>query len=96
MIDDSVPLQPVPITRMQCYEFINKHHRHHVAPVGGIFHVAVARGDVLVGVASCGRPVSRMLADGFTLEVNRLCTLNDPLFNSRCIQAVCNLLAHRP
>jgi len=28
----------------------------------------------LVGVAICGRPVSRRLDDGKTLEVNRLCT----------------------
>ena len=27
----------------------------------------------LIGVAICGRPVSRHLDDGFTLEINRLC-----------------------
>lgn len=27
-----------------------------------------------VGVAICGRPVSRHLDDGLTLEINRLCT----------------------
>lgn len=31
------------------------------------------QGDI-VGVAVCGRPVSRKLDDGFTVEINRLCT----------------------
>lgn len=30
--------------------------------------------DHIVGVAICGRPVSRHLDDGMTLEINRLCT----------------------
>ena len=33
---------------------------------------------VLVGVAICGRPVSRVLDDGYTLEVTRLCTDGTP------------------
>ena len=33
---------------------------------------------VLVGVAICGRPVARRLDDGYTLEVNRLCTDGTP------------------
>ena len=32
----------------------------------------------LVGVAICGRPVARRLDDGYTLEVNRLCTNGTP------------------
>ena len=28
----------------------------------------------LIGCAVCGRPVSRYLDDGFTCEINRLCT----------------------
>lgn len=79
MLDDTVPLQAVPISRKDCFAFITNHHRHHHAPVMAIFHVAVARGDVVVGVACCMRPVSRVLDDGRTLEVNRLCTLDDPL-----------------
>lgn len=31
-------------------------------------------GEQLVGVAICGRPVSRYLDNGTTLEINRLCT----------------------
>lgn len=32
----------------------------------------------MVGVAICGRPVARRLDDGYTLEVNRLCTNGTP------------------
>lgn len=32
------------------------------------------RDTKLCGVAICGRPVSRHLDNGFTLEINRLCT----------------------
>jgi len=43
--------------------------------VGSIFNVAVVDEDGLVrGVATVGRPVARMLCDGFTLEVNRVAT----------------------
>ena len=31
-----------------------------------------------MGVAVCGRPVARRLDDGYTLEVNRLCTDGTP------------------
>ena len=34
----------------------------------------MAKDDKIVGVAMVGRPVSRRLDNGWTLEVNRLCT----------------------
>lgn len=55
--------------------FIREHHRHHVPPVGHKFSLGLSDGERIVGVATIGRPVSRMLDDGFTLEVNRLCVL---------------------
>ena len=54
--------------------FINTYHRHHKAPVGSIFQIAAAVNDKIVGVAMVGRPVSRVLDNGWTLEVNRLCS----------------------
>ncbi len=63
-----------PITFKQASEFINKYHRHHGATVGHKFSVGCYDKDVLVGVAVCGRPVSRYLDNGFTCEINRLCT----------------------
>lgn len=54
--------------------FVGQFHRHHKPPVGGLFAVGCARDGVVVGVAVIGRPVARMLDDGWTAEVTRLCT----------------------
>lgn len=67
-------MQIIPITFRQASEYIDQHHRHHKATVGCKFCIAVADGDQLHGVAVCGRPVSRRLDDGRTLEINRVCT----------------------
>jgi len=49
-------------------------HRHHDAPQGGKFALAAWHESQLVGVAIVGRPVSRMLDDGWTAEVIRVAT----------------------
>ena len=41
------------------------------------FSIGCAKDGELVGVAIVGRPVSRYLDDGWTLEVNRLCTTGE-------------------
>lgn len=64
----------VPIFQDEAFAFIEQYHRHHKKPVGSIFRVAIQDEEKIVGVAVVGRPVSRMLQDGFTLEVTRLCT----------------------
>lgn len=56
-----------------CY-FVNKHHRHNKAPIGHKFSLGCFIGSELVGVSMCGRPVSRHLDNGNTLEINRLST----------------------
>ena len=63
-----------PITFKEACDFINQHHRHHKATVGCKFSVGLFEGSKMVGCAVCGRPVSRYLDDGFTCEINRLCT----------------------
>jgi hypothetical protein len=70
------PLELQPITIREAQEFIAKHHRHHPPPVGAKFAVGVSCDGTLAGVATIGRPVARMLDDGWTLEVTRVCTLN--------------------
>lgn len=64
----------VPIKQADAKVFIKRHHRHHGTPVGSIFQVACSDGEKIVGVAMVGRPVARGLDDGWTVEVNRLCT----------------------
>ena len=68
-------LRLTPITLREARAFVARHHRHHRAPQGGLFAVACACDAEVVGVAIIGKPVARMLADGFTAEVTRLCTL---------------------
>ena len=54
--------------------FVEQNHRHHGPTVGHKFSIGLSDGEKIVGVAIVGRPVSRHLDDGWTLEVNRLCT----------------------
>lgn len=51
------------------------HHRHHAPVVGHKYSIAIEKEGELVGVIICGRPVSRHLDDGLTIEANRCCTL---------------------
>lgn len=68
-------LYAVPITRDEAMQFIAQHHRHHGRPKGYLFAVGAAYEDIgVVGVAMVGRPVARLLQDGWTAEVIRLCT----------------------
>ena len=64
----------VPITFKEACYFVNQLHRHHRAPQGHKFSIALEYNDKVVGVAIVGRPVSRHEDNGFTLEVTRLCT----------------------
>ena len=64
----------VPITLKEANGFVASYHRHHGPTVGCKFAIGLQSNGDLVGVAICGRPVSRYLDDGLTLEVNRLCT----------------------
>jgi hypothetical protein len=53
--------------------FVSLHHRHHKPVPGAKFSLAVIdEPGLLRGVAILGRPVSRMLDDSSTLEVNRV------------------------
>lgn len=64
----------VPIKFKEACEFVKRHHRHHKPPIGHICSVAVATDEKIVGVAIIGRPASRVLDNGLTAEVTRLCT----------------------
>lgn len=64
-----------PITFKDANAYVAQHHRHHKPVTGHKFSVACAdENGTIHGVAIVGRPVSRYLDDGLTLEVNRLCT----------------------
>lgn len=63
-----------PISLKEANAFVEQHHRHHKPCTGCKFCVAAVEDEKIVGVAICGRPVSRHLDNGKTLEINRLCT----------------------
>ena len=67
-------LEIVPVTRADAFAFVEQHHRHHRPPPGCLFCVGVATRGEIVGVAVIGRPVSRHLDDGWTIEVVRVAT----------------------
>ena len=67
-------IEIVPITLREANAFVSRNHRHHKAVTGAKFSIAISDGEKIRGVAIIGRPVSRMLDDGWTLEINRVCT----------------------
>lgn len=74
----STRLEVCPITQAEAFAFVARHHRHHRPPAGSLFQIAVAVGEQIVGVAIAGRPVARMLDDGWTIEVIRVATDGTP------------------
>jgi len=58
-------------------EFINKHHRHLGASLGDKCRVVVRNGSHVIACSMMGRPVSRYLDDGKTLEITRVAVNND-------------------
>ncbi len=67
-------MEIIPVTFKVACKFVNEHHRHHKAPQGHKFSIAVCLNGKMVGVAIVGRPVSRYLDDCKTVEATRLCT----------------------
>lgn len=64
----------VPLQLAVANDYVATHHRHHKPVRGHKYSLGCVVDNRLVGVAIVGRPVSRHLDDGSTLEVNRLCT----------------------
>ena len=66
-----------PLTLTEATAFVERVHRHHKAPQGGLFAVGASEGETIVGAAIVGRPVARMNDDGWTAEVTRLATTGE-------------------
>lgn len=66
----------VPVTIREARAFVSAHHRHHRAPQGALFALgcSIDGEEIVRGVCLVGNPVARMLNDGWTAEVTRLCT----------------------
>lgn len=87
-------LKIIPCTYKQAAEYVNGFHRHHLAPVGGKFCIAVSDGKMIHGVAICGRPVSRYLDNGFNIEILRVCTDGTKNACSMLYGACCRIAKH--
>jgi hypothetical protein len=75
-------------------QFVAEYHRHHKPPLGDKYRVAVRNGRYgIIGVAMLGRPVSRHLDNGETLEVNRVAVNNGLPYS--ITQNVCSMLYSR-
>lgn len=64
----------VPLSLKEANEFVNQLHRHHNSVFRDKYRVGAMENGKLVGVVQVGRPVSRVLDDGKTVEVTRLCS----------------------
>lgn len=68
-------LKAIPIELKEANAFVESLHRHHDPVHRDKFRIGCVDGSgKLVGVIQAGRPVSRCLDDGRTLEVVRCCT----------------------
>lgn len=67
-------LRAEPISLAIANAFITENHRHHGPVQGCKFCIGAYKEGKLVGVSITGRPVSRFLDNGETVEVTRLCT----------------------
>ena len=67
-------IEAIPLELNEANNFVNSLHRHHKAVHRDKFRIGASVDGKLVGVVQVGRPVSRMLDDGKTLEVVRLCS----------------------
>jgi hypothetical protein len=63
-----------PIGRKEANAYVNEFHRHLGGVHGFKFAVKAIADEGTIGVAIAGRPLSRTLDDGLTLEITRCCT----------------------
>jgi hypothetical protein len=68
-------LQAVPISLREANDFVASYHRHsgRTSRDGGRFAIGVSDGEQLWGVAIVGRPLARLMQDGWTAECLRVC-----------------------
>ena len=67
-----------PISLKAANEYVAENHRHSKPTRGHKFSISVHNEHGLVGVAIIGRPVARVLDNGTTAEILRVCTDGTP------------------
>lgn len=66
-------IESKPIELKDANAYVQRFHRHHPPVYRDKFRLSAFDGEKVVGVVQVGRPVSRVLDDGKTVEVVRLC-----------------------
>lgn len=70
-------IKAIPVSIRYANSFVKKHHRHNDPVVFAKFAIGAVKDEKIVGVVIVGKPVARLLDDGYTGEVLRLCTILD-------------------
>lgn len=63
----------IPITIRAANVFVTNFHRHNKKVTGAKFAIGLTEDCELIGVAIAGRPVARLLDNGKTIEILRVC-----------------------
>lgn len=75
-------LRPKAVTQKQAFDMVKRWHKHHKAPQGWKFGLAIEDDIGALGVVTVGRPVSRNLDDGVTFEITRLALMDTGIKNA--------------
>lgn len=67
-------MQVIPISLKTANSFIQSVHRHHSPVRGCKFCIGLEEEGELIAIAVAARPVARLLDDGKTIEITRLCS----------------------
>ena len=68
-------IEVTPLTLREANAVVAQHHRHNDPVRGCRFAIGALHSGQIAGVAIVGRPLARLLQDGVTAEVLRVCTL---------------------
>jgi hypothetical protein len=74
-MSETIKLYAIPIELKEANSYVDMFHRHHDPVYRDKFRIGcINENGTLHGLIQCGRPVSRNLDDGRTIEVVRCCT----------------------
>ena len=79
----------VPLDLRVANEFVEGHHRHNRATSGHKFSIGLEENGELIGVGIAGRPIARLLDNGKTLELRRICVKDG--YPNACSQLMARL-----
>ena len=79
----------IPISLKEANEFVKRYHRHNKPVVTHKVSIGLEQNGELVGVGIAGRPISRILDDGRTLELRRVCVKDG--FQNACSKLMARL-----